>query len=111
MVRLPVVPENYLDDHQPSDQPNFAAPDRGGGGAPVVGPKNPIGPVEGYPEDGKHAWRAANDDVIVEVVRKYNSDNQRFPGDSGYMTPGLMKSWMMRESGGVQTRSRPIRFR
>lgn len=101
MVRLPVVPENYLDGNEPSRQESFAPSDGGGGGAPIAGPKNPIGPVQGYPEDGKHAWRAANDDVIVDAVRKYNSDNNLFPGSSEYMAPGLMKSWMMRESGGT----------
>jgi len=34
----------------------------------VPGAKNPIGPVQGYPETGKNSWRASNDDVIVEAV-------------------------------------------
>ncbi|MBA2589361.1 MAG: hypothetical protein H0U98_12140 [Alphaproteobacteria bacterium] len=111
MVRLPVVPENYLDDGQPSDQQNFAPPYGGGGGAPVAGPKNPIGPVEGYPEDGKHAWRAGNDDVIVEAAKGYNARGAYLPGNAEYMTPKLMKSWMMRESGGARRHSRRTRSR
>jgi hypothetical protein len=99
MVRLPVVAENWLADDQPQDQQTIGPAD--GGGDAGAAPKNPIGPVRGYPEDGKHAWRAANDDAIVEAAKKYNSDNQRFPGDSDYMTPKLMKAWMMRESGGT----------
>jgi hypothetical protein len=31
----------------------------------VSGPKNPIGPVQAYPETGKDSWRAGNDDAIV----------------------------------------------
>jgi len=65
----------------------------------VPGPKNPIGPVEGYPETGKNSWRARNDDVIVAAVKKYNAKNGFLPGDMAYMTPQLMKSWMMQESG------------
>ena len=64
-------------------------------------PKNPIGPVQGYPEEGKHVWRAGNDDAIVAAVKKYNSENGYGAGDQEYMTPQLMKPWMMRESGGV----------
>jgi len=66
---------------------------------PATGPKNPIGPVVGYPETGKNSWRAGNDDVIVAAVDKYNAENRYFPGDVDYMTPQLMKSWMMEESG------------
>jgi len=91
------VPENWLDDDQQAG---------GDGGVPAAsesqaaGSKNPIGPVKGYPETGKGAWRAANDDTIVSAVEKFNSQHQYLPGDMGYMTPELMKSWMMRESGG-----------
>ncbi|HJT42481.1 MAG TPA: hypothetical protein VJ750_03175 [Rhizomicrobium sp.] len=63
-------------------------------------PRNPIGPVAGYPETGKDAWRAGNDDAIVTALNKYNSENKYFPGDAEYITPQLMKSWMMEESGG-----------
>jgi len=37
--------------------------------------------------------------VIVAAVSKYNAENRYFPGDAGYMTPRLMKAWMMEESG------------
>lgn len=97
MVRLPVVAENWLDGDELSGQQTAAPPDSGGSN---TGPKNPIGPVQGYPEDGEHAWRAANDDVITAAVAKYNSDNRYYPGDAAYMTPQLMKAWMMQESGG-----------
>lgn len=66
----------------------------------VPGPINPIGPVEGYPETGKNFWRSGNDDVIVAAANKYNAENRYFPGDAEYMTPQLVKAWMMRESGG-----------
>lgn len=97
MVRMPVVDENYLDGDQPSGVETAAPPSEGGGSDHS---KNPIGPVQGYPEDGKHAWRADNDDVIVAAVKKYNTENGYSLGDAAYMTPQLMKSWMMRESGG-----------
>jgi hypothetical protein len=67
---------------------------------PATGPKNPIGPVVGYPETGKNSWRAGNDDVIVAAVNNYNNANRYLPGDAEYMTPKLAKVWMMRESGG-----------
>ena len=60
-----------------------------------------LAPVQGYPEDGKHAWRAGNDDTIVAAVDKYNSEHQYQPGDAEYMTPQLMKAWMMQESGSM----------
>ena len=63
------------------------------------GQKNPIGPVLGYPETGNNSWRASNDDVIVAAANRYNAENRYFPGDAEYMTPQLMKSWMMEESG------------
>jgi hypothetical protein len=100
MVWLPIVAENWLDGDQPSDDVSVAPVDSGGGSAGDAGPEHPIGPVQGYPEDGKHAWRAANDDTIVAAVDKYNSGHQYYPGDAEYMTPQLMKSWMMQESGG-----------
>jgi hypothetical protein len=67
---------------------------------PWSGPKNPIGPVNGYPETGKDAWRRANDDAIVAATAKYNSENGFSPSDALYIAPQLMKSWMMHESGG-----------
>ena len=92
MARLPIVPENWLDDDQQA----------GGGSseAKAAGPKNPIGPVEGYPETSKNAWRAGNDDTIVAAANKYNSERNLLPGDMEHMTPKLMKAWQMRESGG-----------
>jgi len=66
----------------------------------VPGPKNSIGPAVEYPETGKNSWRAGNDDVIVETVNRFNRANRYLPGDAEYMTPQLVKSWMMQESGG-----------
>jgi len=97
MARLPTVPENWLDDDQ---QAGGGSRDPAGGEPKAAGPKNPIGPVKGYPEAGKDAWRAANDDVIVAAANKYNSERNLLPGDMEYMTPKLMKAWQMRESGG-----------
>jgi hypothetical protein len=62
--------------------------------------RGPIGPIEGYPEDGKNAWRASNDAVIVAAVNRFNAERNLYPGDAEFMTPKLMKSWMMEESGG-----------
>jgi len=78
MVWLPIVAENWLDGDQPSDDVSVAPVDSGGGSAGDAGPEHPIGPVQGYPEDGKHAWRAANDDTIVAAVDKYNSGHQYY---------------------------------
>jgi len=88
------------DGDQPSGDESITPADSGGGATGSGAPANPIGPVQGYPEDGKHAWRAANDDVIVAAAKKYNDDNNYYPGDAAYMTPQLMKAWMMQESGG-----------
>jgi len=97
MARLPIVPENWLD----ADQQGSGGSSASAGEDPqAAGPKNPIGPVEGYPETGKNAWRAANDDTIVAATNKYNSERNLLPGDAEYMTPKLMKAWQMRESGG-----------
>jgi hypothetical protein len=71
-----------------------------GGEPKAAGPKKPVGPVKGYPETGRDAWRAANDDVIVAAANKYNSERSLLPGDEEYVTPKLMKAWQMRESGG-----------
>jgi hypothetical protein len=85
--------------------PDHSVPGRPDGDyLPASGPKNPIGPVQGYPETGKGAWRAGNDDAIVAAAKRYNSTNGYFPGDAEFMTPQLMKSWMMRESGSGTTR-------
>jgi hypothetical protein len=104
MVRMPIIPEGWLDGGQDSGTEAIAPANAGGTAS--TGPRNPIGPVQGYPEDGRHAWRAANDDVIVKAVKDYNSSGGHLPGDMTYMTPQLMKTWMMRESGG-----RPEAFR
>lgn len=97
MARLPIVPEDWLaDDQQASGGSSVLA----GGASKATEPKNPIGPVKGYPETGKDAWRATNDDVITAVANKYNTERNLLPGDVEYMTPKLMKAWQMRESGG-----------
>jgi hypothetical protein len=112
MARMPMVPEDYLnsDSADARVQGDIGDPDLTGlsvtprlesNASSVSGPKYPIGPVQGYPEDGKHAWRTANDDAIVAAVGRYNSANGYSPRDAEYMTPQLMKSWMMRESGGT----------
>lgn len=97
MVRMPIVAENYLDVDGESKIKTAAPPVEAGGSA---GPKNPIGPIPGYPEDGKHAWRAANDDAFVAAADKYNNDNVYWPSDPEYVTPRLVKAMAMRESGG-----------
>jgi len=51
MARLPIVPENWLNDDQPGGGSSVPA----GGEVKAAGPKDPIGPVEGYPETGKNA--------------------------------------------------------
>lgn len=60
----------------------------------------PVGAIEGYPEDGRNAWRAANDAAIVAAVNRHNAERKLYPGDAEFMTPKVMKSWMMQESGG-----------
>jgi hypothetical protein len=112
MARMPMVPEDYLDGDMADarvlgdvggiDLTGLSStPALGSDAGDSSGPKNPIGPVQGYPEDGKHAWRSANDDAIVAAVDKYNNENGYSPNDTRYMTPQLMKAWMMRESGGT----------
>jgi len=78
----------------------FVTGQNDGSYVPVAGPKDPIGPVRGYPETGKDSWRAGNDDAITAAANKYNSDHGYSPGDAEYVTPQLMKVWQMRESGG-----------
>jgi hypothetical protein len=97
VARLPIVPENWLDGDQQAGGGSSAS---AGGESKPSGPKNPIDPVEGYPETGRNAWRAANDDTIVAAADKYNSERNLLPGDMEYIAPKLMKVWMMRESGG-----------
>lgn len=62
--------------------------------------REPIGPIDGYPEDGNNAWRASNDAAIVAAVNRFNAERNLYPGDAEFMTPKLVKSWMMEESGG-----------
>lgn len=93
-VRTPALTIGQVD----PDELMLGRPD--GNYPPMAGPENPIGPVKGYPETGRDAGRAGNDDVIVAAVNKYNEMNRYLPGDAEYMTPQLMKSWMMQESGG-----------
>jgi hypothetical protein len=69
------------------------------------GPHTPIGPVGGYPEDGKNIWRAELDDQITTAAANFNSKHGLRPGDSLYMTPQLAKSWIMQESGGSGDRN------
>lgn len=97
MARMPVVAEDYLDGDDGSKFETAAPPVDGGGD---TGPQNPIGPIPGYPEDGKHAWRAANDDAFAAAADQYNNDNVYWPGDPEYVTPRLVKAMAMRESGG-----------
>ena len=66
--------------------------------------QRPIGPVKGYPETGATAWRASNDGAIVDGLNAHNAKHRFLPGDEQFMTPGLVKSWMMKESGWHRTR-------
>ncbi len=61
--------------------------------------QQPIGPVKGYPESGGNQWRANNDDDIVGAINSHHAKHGFLPGDEQFMTPGLMKSWQMQESG------------
>lgn len=65
-------------------------------------PETSIGPVQGYPETGKDAWRAGNDAAILSATGKYNKENGYSPDDPRYVSPQVMKSWMMQESGGTR---------
>jgi hypothetical protein len=67
--------------------------------------QGPIGAIESYPEDGKNAWRASNDAAIVAAVNRHNAERNLYPGDAEFMTPPLMKSWMMEESGSSADRA------
>lgn len=67
--------------------------------------QGPIGAIEGYPEDGNNAWRADNDAAIVAAVNRHNAERNLYPGDAEFMTPPLMKSWMMEESGSSADRA------
>lgn len=85
---------------QPSEpRSSSAAP---GNSAPTQ-QKNSIGPITGYPETGKNAWRAANDAVFINAANKYNEAQHLSPGDSRYVTPKQLKAQAMVESGGNRT--------
>jgi RHS repeat-associated protein len=62
-----------------------------------------IRPVPGYSESGNNLWRTANDALIIQAVDFYNDAHGYGSGDSGYLTPELVKAWMMEESGGTQS--------
>ena len=65
--------------------------------------KAQIGAVPGYSQAGKYAWRTANDALIIQDVDIFNDAHGYSSGDSGYLTPELVKAWMMEESGGTQS--------
>jgi RHS repeat-associated protein len=65
--------------------------------------KAQIGAVPGYSQTGQYAWRTANDALIIQSVDTYNEAHGYSSGDSGYLTPELVKAWMMEESGGTQS--------
>jgi hypothetical protein len=83
------------------DHPSVAQPpgDNSGNGQ-VSGPHTPVGPVPGYPENGKGSWRAGLDDQISAGANQFNADHGYQPGDPLYITPQTLKSWIMQESGG-----------
>ncbi|HEU5352161.1 MAG TPA: RHS repeat-associated core domain-containing protein [Terracidiphilus sp.] len=60
-----------------------------------------IGPISGYPETGKHAWRAANDPIFIYAVNQFNQSNSFVPGSPMYVTPMQLKAQAMVESGGT----------
>jgi hypothetical protein len=70
------------------------------GSASQAGSRRPIGEIPGYPEAGSGAWRAGLDDQINTGVDGYNSKHGLNPDDPLYLTPHLVKSWIMEESGG-----------
>jgi len=75
----------------------------GGASAGPAGPQHPIAAIPGYPETGKGAWRAGLDDKIGANVDSYNARHGLKEGDPLYLTPHLVKSWIMEESGGDQS--------
>jgi hypothetical protein len=99
MARLPIVPENWLDAGQPPAG-GTAEPANNDGESHDVQPNNPIGPVKGFPETGRDTWRAGNDPAIIAATVKYIGEHNYHSGDAEYVSPELMKAWMMRESGG-----------
>jgi hypothetical protein len=81
------------------------APPAGNGNAESPQNAPGLGPVIGYPETGSGAYRSGNDEVIRKAVTDFNSRNGYKEGDPGYISPELMKSWEMQESGGFKDRS------
>ncbi len=59
-----------------------------------------MGPIPGYPEDGSHAWRKANDQTFLAAANRYNRANGLKPGNPGYWTGLRLKAQAMVESGG-----------
>jgi hypothetical protein len=96
MVRLPVVAENYLDGDQPSGGQSFAPPD-GGGGSGLPSPKNPIGPVQGYPEDGILTFRTHEGPSmrasIGTVMFPSPATTMNLPGSSWRKAPAPRRTW------------------
>ena len=68
-----------------------------------------IRPVPGYSESGNNLWRTANDALIIQAVDIFNDAHGYSSGDSGYLTPELVKAWMMEESGSISTKSAFLR--
>jgi hypothetical protein len=102
MARLPKVPDGWLDaDSAGPAAGDFQSEDNGSGGV-ASGSGSSIGPIQGYPETGRDVWRAGNDGAILSVTGKYNSENGYRPDDARYVSPQMMKSWMMQESGGTR---------
>jgi hypothetical protein len=102
------VPPDWTEDalrSVPRPLPPVRSPADGRYSEPRVPPapphvfQGPIGAIESYPEDGKNAWRASNDAAIVAAVNRHNAERNLYPGDAEFMTPKLMKSWAMEESG------------
>jgi len=97
VVRMPKVPDGWFD-----AEPDFLSEkcDQ----SPVTNGQSEsekaIGPVVGYPEMGRDAWRAANDGAILSATGKFNNEHGYQPDDPRHVSPQMMKSWMMQESGG-----------
>jgi hypothetical protein len=68
-----------------------------------------IPPVPGYSESGNNSWRTANDALIIAAVDTFNEAHGYSSGDSGFLTPELVKAWMMEESGSAGTKSAFLR--
>jgi len=51
----------------------------------------------------------SNDALIIQAVDIFNDAHGYSSGDSGYLTPELVKAWMMEESGSISTKSAFLR--